>query len=262
MTILQTIVAQKKREVETRKAIASIASLEARDAFHRTPLSLQAHLQREGGFGIIAEFKRRSPSRGIINGDARAENICPAYVKAGASAISVLTDTTFFGGSDEDLLFARYHTQGCPILRKEFIIDEYQVIEARSIGADAILLIADILDTRSLTAFSNTAHALGMEVLFEIHDRNGLDRLPESARIIGVNSRDLKNFSVSTEHAMAMVSLLPGDSIKVAESGIDNAQTLLALKREGYQGFLIGERFMRETDPGKACQTFISSLKQ
>ena len=261
MTILDHIVADKRKEVAESKELYPIKLLERSTFFKAKPVSLRKYILRPDLYGIIAEFKRKSPSKGMINEYARPGDICLGYMQAGASALSVLTDTAYFGGSKNDLIIAR-KSNYCPILRKEFIVDEYQIVESRSIGADAILLIVDILTDAELNGFFNLARSLTMEVLFEVHDASGIARLPADAQIVGVNSRNLENFSVNTEHAISMVDMLPNTVVRVAESGIDSAGVYHTLRESGYCGFLIGEYFMREASPAKACEQFISSLKK
>lgn len=261
MTILEQIVLQKRKEVAESKALYPIKLLERSTYFQATPVSLKKYILREDLFGIIAEFKRRSPSKGMINEFARPEQICLGYMQAGASALSVLTDTTFFGGSKNDLTVARKNNY-CPILRKDFIVDEYQVVESRSIGADAILLIVDILTDAEMKGLFSLARSLHMEVMFEVHDKRGVARLPSDAQVVGVNSRNLQDFSVDTGHAISMVEQLPKAAVKVAESGIDTPAIYHTLRKAGYCGFLIGEHFMREASPEKACEQFITGLKK
>jgi indole-3-glycerol phosphate synthase len=261
MSILEQIVKAKRRDIERYKQTVPVALLEKSEYFQAGSISLEKSLLNEGGHGIIAEFKRQSPSRGVINSLALAEEVCPFYLRSGASAVSVLTNGEFFGGSNEDLLNARRLCKG-PILRKEFIIDEYQVVESKSIGADAILLIADILSAGELEKLSGLARLLDMEVLFEIHDENGIKKLPAGARLVGVNSRNLGNFSVDMDILKKTADRLPPASIKVAESGIGSVEALIDLKKEGFRGFLIGELFMRDQYPGKACENFINNLKK
>ena len=261
MTILDQIVADKRKEVAENKELYPVKLLERSIFFGAKTVSLKHYILRSDLHGIIAEFKRKSPSKGIINEFARPGQVCLGYMQAGASALSVLTDGPYFGGSKNDLITAR-RSNYCPILRKEFIVDEYQIVESRSIGADAILLIVDMLSDAELTGFFNLARSLGMEVLFEVHDREGVARLPSDAQIVGVNSRNLGDFSVNTEHAVSMAALLPKAVVKVAESGINSAEVYHTFRDSGYCGFLIGEHFMREPNPGKACELFISTLKK
>lgn len=260
MKILEKIVRATRSETKRDKTANPVSVLEKSSHFNRPVISLEESLCDPGRHGIIAEFKKRSPSRGTINSSAIPEEVCPVYFKAGASAVSVLTNSQFFGGSKDDLLRVRDLCNG-PLLRKEFIIDEYQVIESRSIGADAILLIADILTAPQMKELSRLARSLALEVLFEIHDENGIEKLPPWARIVGVNSRNLDNFNVDPGIPGRTAGKLPPCCIKVAESGISSETDIVRLRSEGFSGFLIGERFMRETDPGTACSKFINNLK-
>ncbi len=261
MSILEKIVKAKRADVEKLKISKPITSLEKSKFFEVKTISLENSLTDKDGYGVIAEFKRQSPSRGIINPAALVEDVCKAYFNSGASAVSVLTNNEFFGGSSEDLISARKICFG-PILRKEFIIDEYQVIESKSLGADAILLIVDILTVSELRKLSELAASLNMDVLFEIHDNSGITKLPGEAKLIGINSRNLGNFRIDMDILKKTITKLPESGIKIAESGIHSAEILTELRRLGFNGFLVGELFMRETDPGKACYEFISKIKK
>ncbi len=260
MNILDQIVETKKKEVAENKATNPVRRLEKSIYNRARPVSLKHYLMRDDLTGIIAEFKRRSPSKGMINEYADPARVSLAYMQAGASALSIITDGHYFGGSNDDLMAARQNNF-CPILRKDFIIDEYQVLEARSIGADAILLIAAILSAGEMKQLSDLAHNLQMEVLFEVHDAAGIGKLPPETAIVGVNNRNLKTFTLNKSHTLEMAALLPENIVRVAESGIDDAKKIPELKSAGYNGFLIGERFMREMDPGKACRRFIKQVK-
>jgi indole-3-glycerol phosphate synthase len=260
MNILDTIVAHKRNEVGHKKEIYPIKFLEQSIFFETQTVSLQKYIERSDLQGIIAEFKRMSPSKGMINQYAKPEKVCIDYMRAGASALSVLTDSKFFGGSNEDLTIARKYNY-CPILRKDFIIDSYQIYEAKSIGADAILLIADILSESEMKSFYTTAQSLGLEVLFEVHSAESITKLPADALIVGVNSRNLESFDVNLEHSIRMKEKLPVGICAVAESGISSPKDYLLFKKAGFSGFLIGERFMREANPGKALSGFISTIK-
>ena len=261
MKILGKIVDAKRAEVAKVKTNVPVSSLEKSEYFRSPARSLQKSLLSREGFGILAEFKKKSPSKGLINAGALPENVCPAYFEAGASAVSVLTNREFFGGSNEDFLKARKACKGV-LLRKEFIIDEYQVIESKSLGADAILLIADILTKRELTGLSTLASSLGMEVLFEIHDEKGIEKLPAEAKLTGINSRNLDNFSIDMDIPARIIRLLPETSVKIAESGIHSPEKLMEFRKLGFSGFLIGEMFMKENDPGDSCRRFTQALKQ
>jgi indole-3-glycerol phosphate synthase len=261
MSILDQIVATKKREVEKQKSQCPASVLEKSAFFKEKTRSLKSNLMSEDSFGIIAEFKRKSPSAGIINESAVARETCIAYSEAGASAISVLTDNAFFGGSINDLTEVRKNVD-CPVLRKDFIIDEYQILEARSIGADAILLIAEILPEEKLAEFHRFAGSIGLEVLVEIHDEKNISRIPNEARIVGINSRNLASFSVDPDHLPKLIGRLPENAVRVAESGIKSVNDYLNLKNAGFNGFLIGGYFMSTPDPGKTCKLFIDTLRE
>ncbi len=266
MNILDKIVALKKLEVAERKSTAPIAQLEKGDGFRRDCFSLTHHLTQAGSSGIIAEFKRKSPSKGIINQNAGVMETTTGYVTAGAAALSVLTDEEFFGGSSENLRRARQQNI-CPILRKDFMIDEYQIVEAKAMGADVILLIAAILSPETTQNLAKLAHALGMEVLLEVHNREELqqsaldDKIAPYINVVGVNNRNLKTFEVSVETSKQLASLIPDGFVKISESGISNPATIQDLKTYGYRGFLIGENFMKTEEPAEACAAFIRDLK-
>lgn len=261
MNILDEIIAHKRAEVQENKELYPVKLLEKSTYYQAGPVSLLKYLQRTDLLGIIAEFKRKSPSKGMINEYAMPADVCLEYMQSGASALSVITDSRYFGGSNKDLSTARKFNY-CPILRKDFIIDEYQVIEARSIGADAILLIAEVLPEARLKELSALAFSLGMEVLFEIHEEENITKLPADAKIVGINNRNLKTFEVNVDHSINLLSKLPAGVVKVAESGIDSPETALQLLNAGFSGLLMGERFMRETDPGRACKLFVKRLKK
>ncbi|MCH5597115.1 indole-3-glycerol phosphate synthase TrpC [Niabella ginsengisoli] len=246
MNILDTIIAHKKTEVATRKAAVSIKDLEARPGYIIPVRSLADSLLKENSTGIIAEFKRKSPSKGFIKQDANVSEITTAYTKHGAACLSVLTDEHFFGGSDEDLMQARKND--IPILRKDFIIDEYQIIEAKSIGADVILLIAACLTPKEVQSLATFAASLGLETILELHAEEELAHICDATKIVGINNRDLKTFNVDIERSLRMAERLPADKIKIAESGIDKIEDILLFKQNGFKGFLIGEYFMKQED--------------
>ena len=260
MTILEEIVAHKRKVVEERKALYPSQLLEKSIYFDTPSVSLTKYLQRPDKSGIIAEFKRHSPSKGDINPYAKVEQVSIGYMQAGASALSVLTDQKFFKGKNEDLTEARKFNF-CPILRKEFIIDEYQLIEAKSIGADAILLIAECLDKQTVKTLANAAQQLGLEVLMEVHSAEQLDKVTPDINVVGVNNRNLKTFEVSIKTSLELFDQIPSDFVKISESGISNPETIVELKAAGYQGFLIGETFMKTANPGKACRNFIQEVR-
>jgi indole-3-glycerol phosphate synthase len=259
MNILDTIVQHKQEQVALDKNLRPVAWLEKQGGFHRTTYSLRDAVRDRSKTGIIAEFKRKSPSKGVINDQAPVLATTQGYLKAGAAGLSILTDSQFFGGGPEDLRAAR--TLACPILRKDFVVDEYQILEARAMGADAILLIAAILEPATSTALADLAHSLHMEVLLEIHSAaewNIHEGVP--ADLVGVNNRDLKTFEVSVNRSKELASVLPGSITKVSESAIDQPEVIRDLRTFGYDGFLMGEYFMRQADPGQAALEFMQAL--
>lgn len=260
MTILDKIIARKKEEVAAAKAAVSIKELEDSKYFELECPSLQAFLLDPSKTGIIAEFKRQSPSKGIINDTALVPDVTKGYEAAGASGISILTDTDFFGGCYADLSLGRDSVE-IPILRKDFMIDTYQVYEAKSMGASAILLIAAVLTDARARELGSLAKAMGMDVLMEVHNRQELDLVNPYVDIVGVNNRDLKTFTVSLERSVELASHMPANTVKISESGIYTIEDIKYLRSHGFQGFLIGENFMREADPGKACIEFCAKLK-
>lgn len=259
MTILDKIIAQKRLEIASGKIEKSISDMEQSDFFNRKCLSLKKNLHNSGS-GIIAEFKRKSPSKGWINADADVLKIPRGYSEAGASGISILTDEPFFGGTPDDLMSAR-PLVNCPILRKDFIVDEYQIYEAKTMGADVILLIAAALSVQETKNLAKCAKDVGLEVLLEIHNEEELAHVNEYIDILGVNNRNLKTFEVSTEISKELAHLIPAEFVKISESGISNPDTVKELRRYGYQGFLMGENFMKEKDPAKALLKFIDSIR-
>jgi indole-3-glycerol phosphate synthase len=261
MNILEKIITEKKIEVQEKKQIYPTALLEKSIFFENKCVSLKDYILREDKYGIIAEFKRMSPSKGMINEFADIEKVSIGYMQAGASAISVLTDEKFFGGSSAHLTTARKFNL-CPILRKDFIIDEYQIIEAKSIGADAILLIAAVLSPKEVQALSKFAKSLGLEILLELHDKIEMDRITQYTEIVGINNRNLKNFAVDINQSIILAQSIPENCVKVAESGISNVETFIKLKENGFQGFLMGEKFMASSHPELACKDFIAELKK
>jgi len=266
MNILDKIVAHKKLQIAERKNTVPIAQLEKFDLFQRKSVSLTQRLTQSGSTGIIAEFKRKSPSKGMINPDADVMKTTTGYVAAGAAALSILTDEEFFGGSSENLHRVRLHN-ACPILRKDFMIDEYQIVEAKAMGADVILLIAAILTPEETKNLAILARSLEMEVLLEVHDEEELQQtalnelVSPYVNVVGVNNRNLKTFEVSVGTSKELAPLIPDDFVKISESGIGDPATILQLKAHGYQGFLMGENFMKTDDPAQACANFIQQLK-
>ena len=263
MNLLQRIIAEKKKQVATEKLQTPVNHWEQQSAFRRNSSSLKHALKDSLKNGIIAEFKRRSPSKGIINDTSSVTEVTAAYTAMGASGLSVLTDKYFFGGSIEDLKAARRNQ--IPILRKDFIIDEYQIVQSKAIGADVILLIAACLTKQQVQIFSTVARNLGMETLLEVHDKKELDYISNGIELVGINNRDLKTFAVdvnrSTELAVE-IKRRHGDGLTlIAESGISNIETIEVLRNSGFSGFLIGENFMKQKNPGVAFAEFVQQLK-
>ena len=260
MTILDKIIERKKIEVETAKALVPFEELLNYPYFSVACLSLRESILDPEKTGIIAEYKRASPSKGDINSTSAVEDVVKAYEEAGASAVSVLTDGEFFKGNLEDLSKAR-EAISIPILRKEFIVDKYQITEAKAYGADIILLIAACLKKEEIQEFAAYAHQLGLNVLLEVHNEQELlDNLFDDIDAIGVNNRNLKDFSVDIQHSYDLLNKIPTEYIKVSESGISDPSTIKALKKAGFQGFLIGENFMKTADPGQAIKEFVKEI--
>jgi len=236
-----------------------ISELEKGFYFERKTLSLKESLETGSRTGIIAEFKRRSPSKGIINDKVDVIDVTTAYTENGASALSVLTDEKFFGGRDEDLVESRIND--IPILRKDFIVDEYQLVEAKSIGADVILLIAACLSPAEVKRLAAFAKNLGLEVLLELHAEEELNHICDDTTVIGINNRNLKTFDVDIERSLRMAEKIPLSKLKIAESGISSVENILLFKHNGFHGFLIGENFMKAADPTIAFDDFVNQLK-
>ena len=213
----------------------------------------------ESATGIISEFKRRSPSKRWINEQARPEDIIPGYEAAGASALSILTDEKFFGGRMRDIRTARPLTT-LPILRKDFIIDSYQLYQARIIGADAVLLIAAALEVNQCNELAAQAHELGLEVLLELHNENELNHIGNNIDMVGINNRNLGTFHTDVANSFRLAELLPTDKVLVSESGLSDPDTIRRLQEAGFKGFLMGEAFMKTNNPADALKEFISSL--
>jgi indole-3-glycerol phosphate synthase len=259
MNILEKIVVEKRKQVEEDKQLVPMELLEKSIFFRRECASLKEYITRNDKSSIITEIKKKSPALGAINPGINVENLAAAYTLAGASALSVLTDNKFFGGCNADLIAARENTT-CPILRKDFVIDEYQVFEAKSIGADIILLIAAILTKEEIAQFTDLAHKLGMEVILEIHAEQELKKVYGNVDVIGVNNRNLETMQIDITTSKSMAKLIPAGFIKISESGIENPEIVLELKQLGYNGFLIGSYFMKHSEPGKACAEFIEQI--
>jgi indole-3-glycerol phosphate synthase len=259
MNILDKIVKDKREEVALRKSLIPISQLEQSVLFNRQTISLANKLQLSQT-GIIAEHKRRSPSKAVINQNLNVQDIAKGYENAGVCGVSVLTDSKYFGGSLDDLLIARASCN-LPLLRKEFVIDEYQIIEAKANGADVILLISAILTRDEIKQFSELAKSFQLDVLLEVHNEEELHKsIMPSLDILGVNNRNLKTFEVSLETSKSLSKLIPNEFIKVSESGISNVEAIKELQPYGYQGFLIGENFMKTDNPGASAKIFINEL--
>lgn len=260
MNILNKIIESKKKSLKEKKDRYGIKKLEALPFFERSCESLVKRLSTDSTTGIIAEFKRRSPSKGIMNDLADVSDVVSSYEKYGAAGISVLTDEEYFGGSNEDFRKAR-EAVAIPLLRKDFIIDEYQVVEAKAMGADVILLIAACLSPAEVKHLAKFANSLGMEVLLELHDEKELEHISDEVGLVGVNNRDLKTFEVDIERSLKMAGKIPDQKIKIAESGISSVEDILLFRQNGFKGFLIGELFMKETDPTIAFAEFVNALQ-
>jgi indole-3-glycerol phosphate synthase len=259
MTILDQINENKRTEVAAAKALVSVSELMKYPAYSKPAPSLTEFLLNPHKSGIIAEHKRKSPSKGIINGNVNLEEVVKGYQEASASAVSVLTDQKYFGGNLADLKEAT-SLLSIPVLRKDFIVDEYQIHEAKAYGAAIILLIAASLTADEVDRFAKLSRELGMEVLFEVHNEEELLKVSDHVNVVGVNNRDLKTFHVDIEQSVKLAMLIPNQFIKISESGISNPETVKMLKTHGYQGFLMGENFMKEANPGEALKKFIKQL--
>ena len=262
MTILDQIIENKRIEIARAKEKISLEELKKGQYFKRKTNSLKQSLLAENSTGIIAEYKRKSPSKGEINMGAGITETTQGYTKAGAAGISVLTDTVYFGGFKEDLVLARENNPKTPLLRKDFIVDEYQIYEAKAWGADVILLIAANLETEEIANLSKKAHELDLEVLLEVHDKEEIDKSPmENVDIVGVNNRNLKNFAENNVNAsLELFDFIPKDKVKISESCISHPDTVKQLRKVGYKGFLMGENFMKTGNPAKSLNEFINSL--
>ena len=260
MNILDKIILHKKQEVAAQKVKVPFEKLLQSKNFSRKCFSLIDNLKSESTTGIIAEFKRKSPSKGFINEHANVVEITKAYTNGGAAALSVLTDTHFFGGTNEDLIAARINK--IPILRKDFIIDEYQIAEAKAIGADVILLIAACLSIAEVKLLAAYAVSIGLEVLLELHDEEELNHICEHTILVGINNRNLKDFNVDVNASLNMAKKIPDSKIKIAESGINDVAMIKIFADAGFRGFLIGENFMKEANPADAFYNFVKNIKK
>ena len=261
MTILDEINANKRREVADAKSKISVDDLKKSPFFTRKTNSLKTALKAEATSGIIAEFKTQSPSKGIINEKAEATEVTTGYVAAGVSGLSVLTDRVYFGGSFENLAKARFANPLTPILRKDFMLDPYQVYEAKAHGADLILLIAASLSKDEMLRLSETAKELELEVLVEVHTEEEIEKLNPLVDLVGVNNRNLKTFEVDLDISVRLGKLLPPEMVKISESGLSSVENIHYLRQAGFDGFLMGENFMKTENPAKACEKFIKELR-
>ncbi|WP_027303027.1 indole-3-glycerol phosphate synthase TrpC [Rudanella lutea] len=263
MTILDRIITEKRVEVAQRRMQVSEQALATSPLFNRAVNSAVAAIRATDSTGVIAEFKRKSPSKGLINGTADVAATTSGYVRAGAACLSVLTDEPFFGGTPADLQAARTANPLTPILRKDFVIDAYQLLEAKAWGADLVLLIAACLSSDEVRHLSHFAHQLGLEVLLEVHDAEELDRtLCDTVDLVGVNNRNLKTFETSVETSIELIRQIPDSFVRVTESGLHDAQTIHRLRMAGYEAFLIGEAFMKTTAPEVALATLVDQLNK
>lgn len=260
MTILDEINDNKRKEIASAKSKVSVEELKLSPLFKRKSNSLKAALQVEGSSGIIAEFKTKSPSKGIINENAEVIQVSLGYVAAGVSGLSVLTDRLYFGGSFVNLAKARYANPDIPILRKDFMLDSYQVYEAKAHGADLILLIAASLSKEEMLHLSETAKELDLEILVEVHTEEEIEKLNPLVDLVGVNNRNLKTFEVDVETSVRLGKLLPTEMVRISESGLSSVENIHYLRQAGFQGFLMGENFMKTEDPAAACADFIRNL--
>ena len=260
--ILQKIIDQTAQTVLAQKKLVSLAELEQKPHFGRTCVSLKASLLHPERSGIIMEFKRRSPSKGQIAAlDVTVEKVVEGYQKAGASGISVLTDTPFFGGKTADVEAAR-SVLDIPILRKDFIIDAFQIYEAKAMGADVILLIAAGISPEKCAELGSLAKNLGLEVLLEVHNADEIDsHFNDFVDVLGVNNRNLKTFEVSVQTSLDLLEYMPKSVLHISESGLKNVETLATLRQAGFHGFLIGEAFMKTAAPEKAALDFVEKLR-
>ena len=260
--MLDKIMSHKRKEVAENEELYPRKLLEKSIYFESEPVSFKSYIGRKDLSGVIAEFKRRSPSKGNINEHAEVEPISIGYMQAGAAALSILTDQKFFGGTTRDLSDARKFNY-CPILRKDFICDEYQVIESKSIGADAILLIAAVLTPDEVKSLSTLAHALQLQVLLEVRSKEEIhDYLTENIDVVGVNNRNLKTFEVDLDISIELLKEIPDELVKISESGISDPLVAHTLQEAGFDGLLMGERFMKNNRPHLACMEFIKGLKE
>ncbi len=260
-TILDQIIAEKKREIAKYKPLSSIERFEKEGFFWEfSNRSLRDRLLAADNTGIIAEFKRKSPSKGWFKPkELEVEQVVTTYNKLGAVGISVLTDDAFFGGDLDDLIQTKVISD-IPVLRKDFIIDKWQIAESKAFGADVILLIAACLSAQEVAELAGYARSIGLEVLLEVHDEHELGHICEHISMVGVNNRDLQTFTVDINRSLELIHKIPASIPAIAESGISNVESIVTLKQAGFRGFLVGEAFMKEEQPGKAFGEFVNKL--
>jgi indole-3-glycerol phosphate synthase len=259
MNILPEIIANKRREIEHLKKKSAQGVFENNIFFSRETFSLSGFLLERKRSGIIAEFKRRSPSGGTLNPHADVKVVTKGYSEFGASGISILTDNLYFGGSCKDIEEVR-HLINIPVLRKDFIIDEIQILESKASGADAVLLIAAVLGKDEILSLSRLARSVGMEVLLEVHSENELDNFNEFVNLIGINNRNLNTLKTDIKLSEELVDKMPRGIVRISESGISDPQAVIKLRNAGYDGFLIGEHFMRNPDPVISFRDFVNRI--
>lgn len=261
MNILDKIIETKKQEVEQLKKVTPESAMRDGKYFNRKGISLKTRLENAPVPGIIAEFKQKSPSKGEINYSVKVDQVTRGYAEAGAAGLSVLTDHDYFGGSMINLVKAREANPDTPLLRKDFIIDPYQILEAKAMGADLILLIAACLKAEEISSLAAFAKELGLEILLEIHNEEELGKISPEVDMVGVNNRNLKTFEVSVDTSLRLAAGIPDQFVKISESGLSRPETIFGLYEAGYKGFLIGETFMKTDDPAAACRNLIEQLK-
>ncbi len=266
--ILEEIVAHKRVEVEEFKQVLPshrLYQMVSRKIDEQGSVQVGSSMREAllaSDTGIISEFKRKSPSKGWIKKEGKASVIPLSYQQSGASALSILTDTTYFGGYDDFILTARESGVTIPILYKNFVVDEYQLFQARYVGASAVLLIAADLSMEECRSLLHTAHEIGLEVLLEMHSEHDLDYAALEPDMYGINNRNLGTFITDVDNSFRLAGRLPEHVCTVSESGISHPETVRKLRQAGFNGFLIGESFMKTDDPGEALSDFISALRQ
>jgi indole-3-glycerol phosphate synthase len=260
MHILDIICRNKRLEIACQKESTTLSEL--KNSLNN-PLRAKVSFKEalcDSKSGIIAEFKRKSPSKDWINQNADVEYIVRSYEMAGAAAISCLTDEAFFSGSFDDFKKARKVIANIPLLRKDFILDEYQLYQSKLMGADVVLLIAACLKAEDIARFTEIAHTLDMEVLLEIHDESELASICPNVDVIGINNRNLKTFVTDIRHTIELASRIPDRFLKISESGLSRPETVIQLRQTGFKGFLMGENFMKTDNPGESLREFIQML--